>query len=57
MRVLLWTLLIARFWRLGVVVFGVLAVAWSLDVTGGVPLGGLLVAPFVWLVWRARRRR
>ena len=57
MRVLLWTLLIARFWRLGVVVFGVLAVAWALDVTGEVPLGGLLVAPFVWLVWRARRRR
>jgi len=57
MGVLLWTLLIARSWRLGVVVFGVLAVAWALDVTGGVPLGGLLVAPFVWLVWRGRRRR
>ena len=36
-RALLWTLLIARFWRFAVVVFGVLAVAWTLDATGGVP--------------------
>ena len=56
MRALLWTLLIARFWRFAVVVFGVLAVAWTLDATGGVPLGGLLAASFLWLVWRAHRR-
>ena len=56
MRALLWTLLIARCWRFAVVVFGVLAVAWTLDATDGVPLGGLFAASFLWLVWRARRR-
>jgi len=56
-RALLWTLLIGRFWRVAVVLVAVLATAWALDATGGVPFVGLMIATIGWLVWRTRRRR
>lgn len=52
MRALLWTLLIGRFWRVAVVLVAVLATAWALDATGGVPFVGLMIATIGWLVWR-----
>lgn len=49
------TILVIRFWRVGVVLVGALRAAWILDATG-LPFGESLIV-IGWWVGRSHRRR